>query len=71
MTDPSGHARFLLPIGNYAIMVKDATTKGGARWELPERRVSVKPGGPAARVQLRATRMRTRNLIPVQGVNPQ
>ena len=71
MTDPSGHARFLLPAGSYVIVVQDATTKGGARWELPERRVSVKPGGPAARVQLRATRMRTRNLIPVQGVNPQ
>lgn len=71
MTDPSGHARFLLPAGSYVIAVQDATTKGGARWELPERRVSVKPGGPAARVQLRATRMRTRNLIPVQGVDPQ
>ena len=71
MTDPSGHARFLLPAGSYAIEVQDATTKGGVRWELPERRVSVKPGGPAARVQLRATRMRARNLIPVQGVNPQ
>lgn len=71
MTDPSGHARLLLPAGSYAIAVQDATTKGGVRWELPERRVSVKPGGPAARVQLRATRMRARNLIPVQGVNPQ
>ena len=71
MTDPAGHARFLLPAGSYGIGVKDATTKGGVRWELPERRVSVKPGGPSARVQLRATRMRARNLIPAQGIDPQ
>jgi len=71
MTDPSGHARLLLPVGTYALFVRDATTKGGTRWELPERRISVRPGGPAARVQLRATRMRARTLIPVQGVDPQ
>ena len=71
MTDPSGHARLLLPVGTYALVVRDTTTKGGTRWELPERRISVRPGGPAARVQLRATRMRARNLIPVQGVDPQ
>jgi hypothetical protein len=50
--------------------VRDSTTKGGVRWELPERRVSVKPGGPAARVQLRASRMRARTLMPVQGIAP-
>lgn len=71
MTDPSGHARLLLPVGTYALVVRDSTTKGGTRWELPERRISVRPGGPAARVQLRATRMRARTLIPVQGVDPQ
>jgi len=70
MTDPSGHARLLLPVGTYALVVRDATTKGGIRWELPERRISVRPGGPAARVQLRATRMRARTLIPVQGIDP-
>jgi hypothetical protein len=71
MTDPSGHARILLPVGSYALLVRDSTTKGGARWELPSRRVSVKPGGPAARLQLRATRMRARTLTPVKGVDPQ
>lgn len=71
LTDPGGHARLLLPVGTYSLVVRDATTKGGIRWEIPERRVSVKPGGPAARVQLRATRMRARTLVPVQGVNPQ
>jgi hypothetical protein len=71
MTDPSGHARLLLPVGTYALVVRDSTTKGGTRWELPERRISVRPGGPAARVQLRATRMRARTLIPVQDVDPQ
>ena len=70
MTDPSGHARLLLPVGSYALVVRDSTTKGGVRWELPERRVSVKPGGPAARVQLRASRMRARTLMPVQGIAP-
>jgi hypothetical protein len=70
MTDPSGHARLLLPVGSYALVVRDATTKGGERWELPSRRVSVKPAGPAARVQLRATQMRSRILIPVQGIDP-
>jgi hypothetical protein len=71
MTDPSGHARLLLPVGTYALLVRDTTTKGGVRWELPERRISVRPGGPAARVQLRATRIRARTLIPVKGVDPQ
>jgi hypothetical protein len=70
MTDPSGHARLLLPVGTYALVVRDSTTKGGVRWELPSRRVSVRPAGPAARVQLRATRMQARTLIPVQGVDP-
>jgi hypothetical protein len=70
MTDPSGHARLLLPVGSYALVVRDATTKGGERWELPSRRISVKPAGPAARVQLRATRMQARTLLPVQGVDP-
>lgn len=70
MTDPSGHARLLLPVGSYALVVRDATTKGGERWDLPSRRVSVKPAGPAARVQLRATQMRSRILIPVQGIAP-
>ena len=70
MTDPSGHARLLLPVGTYALVVRDSTTKGGVRWELPGRRVSVKSAGPAARVQLRATRMQARTLIPVQGVDP-
>lgn len=70
MTDPSGHARLLLPVGTYALVVRDATTKGGVRWEVPGRRVSVKSAGPAARVQLRATRMQARTLIPVQGVDP-
>lgn len=70
MTDPTGRARLLLPIGTYSLIVRDTTTKGGVRWELPERRVAIKPGGPAARVQLRATRMRSRNLVPVQGVEP-
>lgn len=70
MTDPSGHARLLLPVGTYALVVRDSTTKGGVRWELPGRRVSVKAAGPAARVQLRATRMQARTLIPVQGVDP-
>lgn len=70
MTDPSGHARLLLPVGTYALVVRDSTTKGGVRWELPGRRVSVKSAGPAARVQLRATRMQARTLIPVKGVDP-
>ena len=70
MTDPSGHARLLLPVGTYALVVRDSTTKGGVRWELPGRRVSVKSAGPASRVQLRATRMQARTLIPVQGVDP-
>ena len=70
MTDASGHARLLLPVGTYALVVRDSTTKGGVRWELPGRRVSVKSAGPAARVQLRATRMQARTLIPVQGVDP-
>ena len=70
MTDPTGHARLLLPVGSYALVVRDATTKGGVRWAVPGRRVSVKSAGPAARVQLRATRMQARTLIPVQGVDP-
>jgi hypothetical protein len=70
MTDPSGHARLLLPVGTYALVVRDTTTKGGVRWELPEHRVTVKPAGSAARVQLRATRVRARTLIPVQGIEP-
>ena len=32
MTDPSGHARLLLPVGTYALDVRDSTTKGGVRW---------------------------------------
>ena len=70
MTDPSGHARLLLPVGTYALDVRDSTTKGGVRWELPGRRVTVKSAGPAARVQLRATRLQARTLMPVQGVDP-
>lgn len=71
MTGPSGHVRILLPIGSYKLGVSDSTTKGGVRWEIPERNITIKPGGPASRVQLRATRMRTRNLAPAHGVEPQ
>lgn len=71
MTDPAGQARLLLPVGTYTLNVRDATTKGGVRWQIPQRQVTVKPAGPGARVQLRATRMRARNLVPAQGLAPQ
>jgi hypothetical protein len=70
MTDPSGHARILLPAGTYTLVVRDSTTKGGTRWEIPSHQVSLKAAGPAVRVQLRATRMRVRNLVPAHGLEP-